>query len=290
MRVLPSPGLERDAPELLLPSRDDTPVKIDAGVFSPLSRSENRDCVDGPETLWLPTLPLFEASSPSALAYSDAVLPPGLCVPLDMPSPSIGSGIHGSGYCRPCAWFWKTDGCMHGASCHFCHLCSEGELKARRKNKVAMMRLGLATPKFFQDVADISWSSFFGDSLEPEKEESTTCSSTEQEPATSLTAGHAWELQHSDRSPLDPIAPPNTPSYGSTRHGEGSCKPCAWFWKPIGCKSGKDCTYCHLCTDGELKTRKKSKQVAMRLGLVTPKTIANSEQDARYALNLAACI
>jgi hypothetical protein len=28
----------------------------------------------------------------------------------------------------------------------------------------------------------------------------------------------------------------------------------------------------------------------MRLGLVTPKTIANSEQDARYALNLAACI
>lgn len=61
------------------------------------------------------------------------------------------------------------------------------------------------------------------------------------------------------------------PSRGSLEHGSGECTPCAWFWKPESCLNGKECHYCHLCPDGELKKRKKQKMAKMRLGLVTPK-------------------
>jgi hypothetical protein len=45
-----------------------------------------------------------------------------------------------------------------------------------------------------------------------------------------------------------------------------------------------------MCSEGEIKNRKKTKHTAMRLGLVTPKPRPTAEQEARYALNLAACI
>jgi hypothetical protein len=58
--------------------------------------------------------------------------------------PSVGSALHGTGKCQPCAWFWKAGrGCQDGANCDHCHLCPEGELKARKKAKVAAMRMGL---------------------------------------------------------------------------------------------------------------------------------------------------
>lgn len=78
--------------------------------------------------------------------------PPGLpvsplpAVPISSFS-SRGSVLHGSGSCQPCAWFWKASGCLNGAECLRCHDCPEGESKARKKSKVAMMRLGLVTPK-----------------------------------------------------------------------------------------------------------------------------------------------
>lgn len=56
------------------------------------------------------------------------------------PSPSAGSALHGTGQCNPCAHYWKDRGCALGPSCDFCHLCEDGELKRRRKAKVAMMR------------------------------------------------------------------------------------------------------------------------------------------------------
>merc|ERR1711862_916626 len=60
-------------------------------------------------------------------------------------------------------------------------VCPEGELKARKKNKSAMMRLGLATPKPFCDVTSLS--SFFplDQGYISEQDVSTTCSSPEQE-------------------------------------------------------------------------------------------------------------
>lgn len=54
------------------------------------------------------------------------------------------------------------------------------------------------------------------------------------------------------------------PSKGSMLHPTKDCTPCAWFWKPMKCHNAKDCNYCHLCPEGELKTRKKVKQQAMR--------------------------
>lgn len=29
-------------------------------------------------------------------------------------------------------------------------------------------------------------------------------------------------------------------SLGSKAHGTGECKPCAWYWKPQGCRNGKE--------------------------------------------------
>lgn len=61
------------------------------------------------------------------------------------------------------------------------------------------------------------------------------------------------------------------PSAGSSLHdGAGSCSPCAWFWKPRGCQSGAACGYCHLCPEGELKSRKKAKVAAIRTGALNP--------------------
>lgn len=60
---------------------------------------------------------------------------------------SLGSTMHAAGQCLPCAWFWKPGSCQNAEKCSYCHLCPEGELKARKKNKVAMMRLGIVTPK-----------------------------------------------------------------------------------------------------------------------------------------------
>ncbi|CAE7366826.1 GRINA [Symbiodinium sp. CCMP2592] len=48
-------------------------------------------------------------------------------------------------------------------------------------------------------------------------------------------------------------------SLGSKDHGTGECKPCAWYWKPQGCRNGKDCAHCHMCDKDELKNRKKRK-------------------------------
>ena len=50
-------------------------------------------------------------------------------------SVSAGSDVHGTGDCRPCAWFWKKEGCQNGEACRRCHLCSEGELLRRWKKK-----------------------------------------------------------------------------------------------------------------------------------------------------------
>lgn len=49
------------------------------------------------------------------------------------------------------------------------------------------------------------------------------------------------------------------PSVGSTYHGTGECKPCAWYWKPQGCRNGRDCLHCHLCPCDEIKVRKKTR-------------------------------
>lgn len=73
-----------------------------------------------------------------------------------------------------------------------------------------------------------------------------------------------------------PYRPPATgpvnglPSKGSAQHGTGKCRPCAWFFKEQGCSNDFECGYCHVCPEGELKARKKSKVTAMRMGALAP--------------------
>jgi len=59
---------------------------------------------------------------------------------------TAGSALHGTGMCQPCAWFHKPNGCRNGVECNYCHLCPDGEVKIRKKQKHVMMRLGLVTP------------------------------------------------------------------------------------------------------------------------------------------------
>jgi len=61
--------------------------------------------------------------------------------------PSRGSKLHSTGECEPCAWFWRPDACRNGEECGRCHLCPEGEIKARKKKKVAMLKQGVLSPK-----------------------------------------------------------------------------------------------------------------------------------------------
>merc|ERR1712232_375000 len=64
--------------------------------------------------------------------------------------------------------------------------------------------------------------------------------------------------QGTDGPPLVPAD--GLPSVGSMFHASGTCKPCAWFWKPASCQNGKNCQHCHLCPEGELKDRKRAKK------------------------------
>lgn len=80
----------------------------------------------------------------SELEVSDAGSP---CAGPSMPATSLGSALHASGSCQPCAWFWKAVGCKNRSECHYCHACPPGELKQRRKAKLAQMQKRARTPE-----------------------------------------------------------------------------------------------------------------------------------------------
>jgi len=73
------------------------------------------------------------------------------------------------------------------------------------------------------------------------------------------------------------------PSPGSSTHATGRCQPCAWFHKPKGCLNAVNCSYCHLCPEGELKQRKKAKVVAMRMGALEPSQPGGSPPQIKLA-------
>merc|ERR1719456_2146250 len=48
---------------------------------------------------------------------------------------------HIRGECRPCAYYLKkADSCRLGSQCGFCHLCPEGAMKARKKEKIRALK------------------------------------------------------------------------------------------------------------------------------------------------------
>jgi len=62
---------------------------------------------------------------------------------------------------------------------------------------------------------------------------------------------------------LAELVGPQPHSKGSILHFQGTCKPCAFFWKVVGCKYGTECEFCHLCDADERKRRNKEKRMAM---------------------------
>ena len=59
------------------------------------------------------------------------------------------------------------------------------------------------------------------------------------------------------------------PSVGSRLHSSGQCRPCI-FIRREGCSRGRDCLYCHLCPAGEVRKRKKNKQLLKKIMLDYP--------------------
>jgi hypothetical protein len=51
---------------------------------------------------------------------------------------------HTTGECQPCAYFaFRSDGCRQGDDCEFCHLCTKGQAKAKKKEKVKKLQAGM---------------------------------------------------------------------------------------------------------------------------------------------------
>lgn len=60
---------------------------------------------------------------------------------LRSPAASKGSQLHGTGNCKPCAWYWRPQGCANGIECLHCHQCSPAEMRARKKAKKGTQKL-----------------------------------------------------------------------------------------------------------------------------------------------------
>jgi len=260
----------------------------------------------------------YDPMSPMVMAWSPMVGMPGVPpmpfhpMPAILPLPSVGSNLHGTGMCRPCAWFWKSQGCANGADCFHCHLCPEGEIKDRKKAKVSLMR---AVEKCGSDADDDDDDDDEDDDLSPEMQSmqprATVCSDGESSPeqagapATKLVSdlcstypptpkAMSTDATIAEDDDDDDFTPDRSPlkfsvdtmpmsvtlpkslefaSTGSSLHSLGKCRPCAWHWKPQGCQNGRACAHCHMCPDGELRNRRKAKVSAMRVvGAVTPST------------------
>jgi hypothetical protein len=258
--------------------------------------------------------------------------------------PTIGSALHSRGECRPCGFFWKPSGCHFGPNCHYCHLCPEGELKARKKAKLALIRSGNSSEEITAGAAGeasdktVSRTKVpLADLVKPPEgflnplsaaspRSKTAITSTAEEQMTAATAipmCHAGNViirntfievvdvdtfpqeaatRRTRRARTEPVSILSTAgedddaelpnllhartarartqefeslldndatsascySFGSSQHGEGNCRPCAWFWRLEGCRNGADCRHCHLCPQGELKLRRKDKIATMR--------------------------
>jgi hypothetical protein len=286
---------------------DSSPVySVSSPLFSAAgSMPTTPDLVDGPLSVKAALNNLFVsgaeaeaighggAQEPAPDKTSDTVGAKADGQDADVQEIEAASPAHVNGTCQPCAGFWKPTGCHNGAACKYCHLCPVGEIKARKKNKLAVLRSAVATPKATTapepkqaGCQRISFACADAALREYESEqESTTAASGNSDSEGPLSTEEIAEGKDSPVLPgaksreglvlpIPPGLPPAAPSHGSILHGSGSCQPCAWFWKPGSCQNGRDCGYCHLCPEGELKARKKTKHLTLR-GMASPTATAS---------------
>lgn len=147
--------------------------------------------------------------------------------------------------CNPCPWFWR--GCRNGADCKHCHMCPEGEKKKRAKEKKAEFK---AQKRLGADVV-----------VEPTVQEQASIESDELAEQKSAAEIEGAELQSNEEASVEPPAEPMW-SAGSEGHPD-TCRPCAWFWK--GCRHGVECSYCHMCPEGETKKRAKTRKAELKV-------------------------
>jgi len=210
---------------------------------------------------------------------------------------SVGSLLHGNGLCRPCAWLYKPNGCQNGAACNHCHLCPDGEIKARRRNKDVALRSqtraktkplarvsavtceergvadlpsppGLKVIAIDRSVLDLAASTNpklaedcelgTGDEMQEGPWEGSSPESSNDTVPPSLLQGPA----HGARTMID--GEPSQASVGSALHATGACRPCAWFYKPAGCANGSECRHCHSCPEGAIRERRKTKVAQLK--------------------------
>lgn len=210
--------------------------------------------------------------------------------------------MHGTGECKPCAWFHKAPGCMNGSTCMHCHLCPKDEIKERRKNKSA---------QFSQDGSErgapqlAAWAAVRqGEALLASWQAQAMWSAAVAAASAFALASSPVVLDSSglsaEASPFTPsgadsfeehgtTSPGVVPSQGSALHASGQCKPCLWFWKPKGCQNGQECAYCHLCPGGELKERKKAKEPNLRTGCSKNRRPSDSEGSTAEPAAVAEC-
>eukprot|EP00929_Paragymnodinium_shiwhaense_P070819 TRINITY_DN3594_c0_g1_i1.p1 TRINITY_DN3594_c0_g1~~TRINITY_DN3594_c0_g1_i1.p1 ORF type:complete len:245 (-),score=32.12 TRINITY_DN3594_c0_g1_i1:433-1167(-) len=108
--------------------------------------------------------------------------------------------------------------------------------------------------------------------------------------AVALHAAYVATQLHQYANGIQQASLPTLPSSGSALHSYGKCSPCAWFWKAKGCRSGLECTFCHLCPQDELKKRKRAKVDAIRCGMLEPairQVYAGVEEKAYPTLKLS---
>jgi len=88
------------------------------------------------------------------------------------------------------------------------------------------------------------------------------------------TSALAPVLRLADALPEPELGSPELPSFGSTGHRTGTCRPCAFFHSK-GCGNGTQCTFCHLCAPGEKKRRLKEKRVMQQMEQAAAAAVSN---------------
>lgn len=227
-------------------------------------------------------------------------MPPGLAAPLELSNQV--ADLHGASpnaACPVCAW-WNSLGYQHTEV--LCPLCAE---------RAAVRQIGehfvSATPKTQKSAEDCGFLSQHKEKVHtpcppppsapppglPHLGTTSSRSDSQSSPSTTSfglvsdqesTAAGVSEAEASASEHGDSIFP----SEGSRLHGTGSCTPCAWFWKSVGCQWQRNCSFCHSCPETERKNRKKSKVNMMRNTMAAAAT--KTPQAVRPGLCLASLI
>lgn len=166
--------------------------------------------------------------------------------------PSVGSALHRLGECKPCAWYWKPQGCTNGSECRHCHLCPKGEVKARKRNAV-MSHTATAPATSSQTMRPLMAEPHLAGMFPPPPAglyyDPIAYANTVAHVASAAAASEHMLGQSGWPFPGN-MHDPALLSAGSAMHGQGKCRPCSWVWTPAGCHKGQECNYCHICGTG----------------------------------------